>query len=383
MYKCETCRTEFKYNSLYMKHINKKRKCDSISYYDNKCTELNEQIDEINKNILPNENKIVLLDKKLSAIENKIKTKINKSIQNGKKCVFCDSIFLNKWNLSRHLDSSCLTKKNLVLNKDNLLEEKTQFENKIKEHNDKINELRDKIKEFTDHKNQTIEDKREKEKYDEIKKNKEKDKEIKQLRKDIAKLLKKQAPIINQTINNTQNNLVVINPFGKEDLSHITIKDYKNYLNGFFPGFIKYVEKVHFDENAPQNHNIHVSNLKSKYLSVHNGDRWETKVKNDIIDKLIMKKHNQLADKCEELEEDEEIDKKIVDNFEEFCGSFKDKDAQKTVKTDIMTMLYDNNNKISFSNKKSLKNESDSELESESEIEEEIKPKKKVKSITN
>ena len=108
-------------------------------------------------------------------------------------------------------------------------------------------------------------------------------------------------------------------------------------------------------------------------------------MKNDVIDNLLIKKHNQLADKCEHLEETKQIEQNIIDNFEEFCGSFKDKEAQKTVKTDIMTMLYDNNNKISFSNKKSLKNEpySESETESEIEIEEERKPKKKVKSITN
>jgi hypothetical protein len=100
-----------------------------------------------------------------------------------------------------------------------------------------------------------------------------------------------------------------------------------------------------------------------------------------------MKKHNQLADKCEELEDSKQIDKKIVANFEEFCVSFKDKEAQKTVKTDIMTMLYDNNNKISLSNKKSLKigfqTQSKSIIESDSEIDEELKPKKKIKSITN
>jgi hypothetical protein len=182
--------------------------------------------------------------------------------------------------------------------------------------------------------------------------------------------------VINQTINNntqnnTQNNLIVINPFGKEDLSHVKLQDYKNYLNSFFPGFIKYVEKVHFDENAPQNHNICLTNLRSKYLSIHDGDKWITKEKNDVIDKLIIKKHNQLADKCEELEEKKEINKNILENFEEFCESFKDKEAQKSIKTDLITMLYDNNGKIinQIKNKSIKKIDYYSESESDSESE--------------
>ena len=65
---------------------------------------------------------------------------MNKSIQNDKKCIFCDSIFSNKWNLLRHINDSCSTKKNMILNKNNLIEERKQFEDKIKEFNDKLND---------------------------------------------------------------------------------------------------------------------------------------------------------------------------------------------------------------------------------------------------
>jgi hypothetical protein len=300
MFVCEKCEKSFKYKSYYLRHLSCKKNCLKVENIDEKVEDINTKIEEYDK---------------------EIEIKTYKSSINEKKCLFCRKFFANKNNLLKHIEKACTEKKNIILNKNALIDEKN---NLIKEKNNIINE---------------------KHKLD---KDKERDNEIKQLRKDIAKLLKKQAPIINQTINNTQNNLVVINPFGKEDLSHITIQDYKNYLNGFFPGFIKYVEKVHFDENAPQNHNIYVSNLNSKYLSVHNGDRWETKVKTDVIDNLLIKKHNQLADKCEHLEETKQIEQNIIDNFEEFCGSFKDKEAQKTVKTDIMTMLYDNNNKINM-----------------------------------
>jgi hypothetical protein len=176
-------------------------------------------------------------------------------------------------------------------------------------------------------------------------------------------------------VNNTQNNVVVINPFGKEDLSHVAISDYAKYLNGFFPGFLKYIEKVHFDENAPQNHNIYIPNLKSKYLSIHNGKKWETKMKNDIIDRFINKKHNQLTDKCEELEEANKISKKIIDNYNEFCENFSDKEALKSTKNDVLLMLYDNKDKIKIKKNSILKKTEDISVDSD----EDIRPVKKIK----
>jgi hypothetical protein len=37
------------------------------------------------------------------------------------------------------------------------------------------------------------------------------------------------------------------------------------------------IEKVHFDVNKPQNHNIYISNLKNKYIMIYDGNKWECK----------------------------------------------------------------------------------------------------------
>lgn len=64
-----------------------------------------------------------------------------------------------------------------------------------------------------------------------------------------------------------------------------------------------FIEKIHFGENAPENHNI----------CVYEDNKWIT-IKNDIIDDLITKKYN--LSKCIELEELKQINNKIVKNFE-------------------------------------------------------------------
>ncbi len=153
-------------------------------------------------------------------------------------------------------------------------------------------------------------------------------------------------------------------------------KDFnKKYLNGFFPGFIKFIEKVHFDDNS-NNKNICITNLKSKYLSIHDGNKWITQDKNEVIGKLMNNKLNILNDKCEEFEESNKINEKIINNFEEFRTNYNNDESKKYTKNKIISMIYDNKDKIKDKNKINKKNDIDTEDNSDSE--KDIKVKKKT-----
>jgi hypothetical protein len=334
MVQCEKCGKDFKFRYLLLKHQNRKKTCETLDnikvVYDDKIKNFNDKIKDI---------------------EDEIKIKTNKSLKKITKCMFCNNPQSNRANMLRHFRKYCNVKKQLLEDINKLNEDKNKLLNKqeikikdeeIKIRDEKIKELENKLKSKTNtNTNTTINN--------------------------------------NITINNNQNNIVVINPFGKEDLSHLSLEDYKKFLNGFFPGFLKYIEKVHFDENAPQNHNIYIPNLKSKYLSVHDGDKWVTRMKNDIIDRFINKKHSQLTDKCEELEEANKISKKILDNYEEFCENFTNKEAQKSTKNNVLLMLYDNKDKIKIKKNSNLKKIEEINENSD----EDIKPIKKLKTKTN
>jgi len=309
MHKCNKCGKDFEYNYLLKKHQNRKFTCET------------------------SDNIELVYDNKIRDIENEINIKTELSLEEGNKCMFCDLSFSTKTSTSRHIKRFCKIKKELLLHIDKIKEDKVKIMNnhEIKTHYNEIKIRDDEIKN----------------KNDEIKALKE------ELRSKPSQQVTQNITINNPTINNTQNNLIIINAFGKEDLSHITLEDYKKYLNGFFPAFIKYIEKVHFDNSAPQNHNICISNLKSKYLSIHDGDKWITKEKNDVIDRLINKKHTQLTLKCDELIESKQIGKKIIDNYEEFCGNFIDKEAKKATKSNVMMMIYDNKDKVKIHKNKS------------------------------
>jgi len=326
MSKCEKCDKEFKYKYLLKRHHESKFPCNSsnklLILHKNKIKEVTTQIKEF--------------DDKINVIENKINNINTKSLKKLNICLFCNKTFLNKTNMTKHIDKSCVKKKELLESRDIILVE----QNKLVEQKNKL------IKEQEE---QTKEQLKERQKYV---KEQERDNEIKELKNMIEKMIDKQSAqnitnnnITNNTINQT-NNVIVINSFGKEDLSHITLQDYKKYLNTYFKGFINYIEKVHFDDNMPENHNICITNLKSKDIKVYDGDKWIAKPKTDIIDKFMRKKLNTLIDKFDELEDTDQITEKVVDNFSEFQVNYMDDKAKKTTKDDVILMIYNNKDKV-------------------------------------
>ena len=284
MHKCDKCGEEFPYKSFLDRHNLKKKSCYEIH--------------NINNNY----------NRKINIIDDEIKIKTDKSLKSMTTCFFCNKHFYNKTNTTRHISNYCKIKEELIYTKNIIAEEKIKLIEK-----------------------------------------QQKDNEIKELKARIEKM-EHEKPVqnINITNNNTinqTNNVIVINPFGNEDLSHITLKDYKQYLSTYFKGFVNFIEKVHFDDNMPENHNICLTNLKSKDIKVYDGGKWIAKPKTDVIDKFLRKKLNSLIDKREELEENKDISEEVVDKFSEFQDNYTDDNAKKTTKDDVILMIYNNKNK--------------------------------------
>ena len=150
---------------------------------------------------------------------------------------------------------------------------------------------------------------------------------------------------VNFNINNTDPKL---NPFGKEDFSHITSNEYKKILSTFFPGFIDYIKKIHFDDRMPSNHNVYISKINSKFAYIFEDNQWNLKKKDDILDKIISRKRISLNDKCNELYDSGIIDDTIVNLNEEFNKNYYDggDETEKILCDDIELLLYNYKNKI-------------------------------------
>ena len=89
------------------------------------------------------------------------------------------------------------------------------------------------------------------------------------------------ATINNNTIINNNFNLRTPNEFGKEDISYIPESNYDGMLQNKFMAIEHLNEKIHFDVNHPENHNVFISNIRGKYAYVFKEGKWVIENKED------------------------------------------------------------------------------------------------------
>lgn len=91
-----------------------------------------------------------------------------------------------------------------------------------------------------------------------------------------------------------------------------------------------YLERVHFSEDYPENHNLCITNLRSRLAAkVFNGVRWETKDQEQLLDEIV-DNVGQVLNKWVKS------DRKRIERYKD--ASLVDKDT----KRDVKTLLYDN-----------------------------------------
>jgi DNA-directed RNA polymerase subunit RPC12/RpoP len=97
----------------------------------------------------------------------------------------------------------------------------------------------------------------------------------------------------------TVNNNYILVAYGKEDIDSIDQSKLLECMKSGFDSTYKLTEVVHFDPKRPAYHNIFISNLKNKYAMVYEDDRWQTVMKEDVIDRLYNNKRDYIEDNME------------------------------------------------------------------------------------
>ena len=236
-------------------------------------------------------------------------------------CNYCGKEFSRKDNLTRHINEYCKVKKENDKKMDALMERLI----KIEENNKRLEES--------------------------DKKNAEKIAKLEEENSNYKKIINNTQNI--GTLNNIgmQNITFKINAYGTENSSKITVNDYKRILGRGMNSVPAFVEKLHFDKNVPENHNVYISNLRDEYVLMYDGKIWRLKNRDDALQQLYEDKSDILETKFEELLG--RLDEPTIKMFNRFL-KIKDDDEEKikVIKKELKKTLYDNRKIVVATRKK-------------------------------
>ncbi len=213
-------------------------------------------------------------------------------VPNSKSCNFCKAEFKQLSSLNRHIrENRCKVKKDIDEDKERIFSQLVKQVNELKKDNDNLKS------------------------------------------------------IINNNINNgtinhgtINNNNIKIVAFGKEDISHISDTEWLRILNRSYKSIEDLALITHFDNNRPENHNIYISNIRSKYIMVHDGKKWNVKDRKDTVDDLYDEKAYIIFNKVDELTRKLPI--KIVDKFNKIKTGYDEDKIRKALIKDLDMALY-------------------------------------------
>ena len=223
------------------------------------------------------------------------------------QCKYCDRLFKHRSSLSKHIKYTC--KKN----KDEDLKELARLLN------------------------ETIKDK---------------ETQLNKMQKQIDKLTNKlQLQTFNKNnnitthynltnVNNAVNNIYLLD-YSQTDYSHLTERDYITCIKDCNHCVKTLIEKVHFNEDKPENMNIYISSIKGNYVMVYKDNSWQIQNKKEHIDDLYNYNEVVLENWYDEYKE------KYPHIIQSFKRYLKNRDANQSinsVKQEILLMLYNKRN---------------------------------------
>lgn len=102
----------------------------------------------------------------------------------------------------------------------------------------------------------------------------------------------KKSKQVSTTINTQQNinieNLTInITNYNKPDYSFLEDTDIEKIIKACNDCIPSLIEKVHFNPSQPQNHNMYIKSLNTKYITAYEDKQWKVFMRQEFLDKLI------------------------------------------------------------------------------------------------
>ena len=334
VYRCDRCGYSTNHRSVFKKHLNRKNPCKNYlsnveiatikgkyEFTEDEKTSKNETISKTPSKFTPKpskippkssfpENSCIIFPSKFTPKPSKFTPKPSKMAifeespkmaimplttndKNGFVCNFCGKIFTRKDNLKRHKHKRC-KKMSIVL-------AEQEKENKLEELQSKLEILEEKL--LTNAYQNKVGDNN----------------------------------VINSNNTLNQNN-IVINNYGNENIDYITDKIIKKMIQqGPYASIPKLLKYTHFDKDHPENHNLAITNVRSKYAHVRHNNMWQIRQLSEILEELITNKFN-FIEECYDGSIKEDLPTYKVDIYEDYKEKFK---SDTTLRDTLKEKLYE------------------------------------------
>ncbi len=139
------------------------------------------------------------------------------------------------------------------------------------------------------------------------------------------------------TVNNQFN--IILTAYNNPNLENIE-KHLKASVKKIFMAVPTLVEKIHFNSDVPENHNLVIKNARTKLAKVFNGKKWTTINEEQLLDELVDTYESLLI----------EYSNENGSNYFEKMNKIKTRDSEEKVyddmKVEVKKVLYDNRDMI-------------------------------------
>jgi hypothetical protein len=229
-------------------------------------------------------------------------------------CNWCNKSFSNNSNMTRH-HTTCSAKK-----EHDMLKE--EMDDKLEQLADKVGHLEQKILDLTPHTTTT---------------NNNNTPDI----SGSGTQLNSNGDNGTNTIDNSQTTIsggITIHNYGSECMEHMTLKRIIFVFDKSFRSVLECVKLKHFSPLAPQNKNVCIRDMKSKYAYTFCDGNWDIVGRTTLIDEMY-------EDICEYLEEKvvefaDEIDVKFINKIRNFLEKKDEDNTASQIKDDLMMLLF-------------------------------------------
>lgn len=168
-----------------------------------------------------------------------------------------------------------------------------------------------------------------------------KEEQIKNLEKKVEIL----EAVANKPSIGTQNNQfnVILTAYNSPNLNDIE-KHLKESVKKLFLAVPTLVEKIHFNEERPENHNLVIKNARTKIAKVFNGKKWTSIDEEELLNELVDTYESLLTEYANET----------GSKYSEKMNKIKTRDSEEKVyddmKVEVKKVLYENRDMIKIKN---------------------------------